>query len=58
MGKRITLWQIREFAQDAKMGLSKPLGVRLRSAERATRLVQRLRSSGREAFAVPFKIHK
>jgi len=56
--RTVKLWQVREFSKDAAMGLSKPLGRRLRSPERATAIVRYLRLKGREVFAVPFKIYK
>jgi len=52
------LWQVREFSKDAVMGLSKPLGRRLRSPQKAAAIVAYLRSKGRDVFAVPFKIYK
>lgn len=56
--RTMKLWQVREFSKDAVMGLSKPLGRRLRSPQKAAAIVAYLRSKGRDVFAVPFKIYK
>ena len=55
MAKAITLYEIREYVGT---NYSKPLGSKLRSKSRVTRLVKRLSKQGRELVIASHKVTK